>query len=444
MLSQLRRHLIRLYSCLTSIILTVALFTACFMNCTQRIAQYKNRYKVLLNNAINKLLSENVISYDWLMNFELQNKIILHIEDNGVPFLFRGSWSPDIPKENLFEYTKQLSANDGYSITSVPYFLKDAKISRIYQYSYTYTNNKVRYDHNYFIGTPVFSNVVFIPAKNGYLTLTLVQFLPQLKASLISVIIFFLLLDLAGVFALYFSSRYLVDKALKPIKENNRKQTEFIAAASHDLRTPLAIIQCNASALLLPDANPETIVPKIMDSCTSMSRLVTDLLSLAASDTKTWKLNVESFDTESFLVELYDSYSVYCQSRNHTLTLNFPEDALPPILADQGRVNQILGILIDNALSYSPEHTEILIKPYVLKQNLVIEVVDRGKGVPDSEKSEIFTRFYRADKSRGDQKHFGLGLSIAKELIELQKGKIYVKDTVNGGATFIIEIPIAM
>ena len=442
MLRQLRRHLIQLNTGLTSLILTISLCMACYMNCSQKISQRISQYDTLLRMITTKFSSEQIITNKWLCDFECDNDILLHIEDNGVPYSYRGSWSPNIERSKLFEHTQMLARTDGYAHDQLPILTQQMISSPVYRYDVSTASGSTKFSPWLITGTPVLSSVTLIPTSNGFISITMIQILGHIRGSIQRTVLLFLILDLLGILALYIAAKYLVGKALQPVIENQRKQTEFIAAASHDLRTPLAVIQNNASALLLPDADVTYFAPKIMDSCTHMSRLVTVLLSLAAADAKTWKLHLEEIDTEAFLIELYDTFSSYCQNKSHSLRLALPDDVLPTIVADKMRIQQILGILIDNAISYSPDHTEICIHSYLMKQSLFLEVIDHGQGVAPEERGEIFQRFYRSDKSRTDQKHFGIGLSIAKELIDLQKGQISVKDTEGGGATFVVSLPV--
>lgn len=439
MLKELRKHLIHLNLILTSLILTIALATSCYMNISQLKAQCLSRYTSLKDSLLAQLSLNNVIHTSALLDLESANHLIIHMEDNTVPFFFPGGWTPDISRDLLVNHVKSLAAKEGFQFDSSPLLYSDKTATPVYQFSYTKNES---FHKSFLYGTPVLSYMTFVPTKNGYLSLTLIQLLPQLKKDLFYLILRYLFLDFIGILALRFISGYLVDKALKPVDENQKRQTEFIASASHDLRSPLAVIQSNASALLIPEADPKSFVPKIIESCTYMSRLIGDLLYLAASDSKTWKLQLQTIDTESYLIDLYDSYSIYCKSRNHQLELDLPEDVMPQITADKGRLNQILSILIDNALAYSPVGTSIHLCPQVRSGILTLSVIDHGVGIPDSEKPKIFTRFYRTDKSRNDRNHFGLGLSIAKELLELQNGRIDVTDTPGGGSTFMIKLPI--
>jgi len=442
MLVQLRHHLIKLSTILTSMILSISLFTACYMNCSQRIFQKRAQYDSLQNMINTKFASDHIISNNWLNDLEVENNLLLHIEENLIPYSFRGSWTPPVDKTQLFAHAQTLADKDTSFLNESPLLTRRTSSSSVSSFSFTIHKDRPVFHSWLLSGIPVFSSITKIPTSTGFISVTMVQLLPQLRSSILQTIVFFGLLNLIGILSLYFISKYLFGKALRPVIDNHKKQTEFIAAASHDLRTPLAVIQSNASALLLPDAEVSHFAPKILDSCSHMSRLVTDLLSLAASDAKTWKLHIEEIDTEAFLIEQFDSFTSYCANRSHRLTLDLPDDVLPSISADKVRIQQILGILIDNALSYSPINSEIIIRPSLQKKTFCLEVIDYGQGIAIEEREKVFCRFYRSDKSRTDQKHFGLGLSIANELVELQKGSIHIKDTPGGGATFIVSLPV--
>ena len=93
-------------------------------------------------------------------------------------------------------------------------------------------------------------------------------------------------------------------------------------------------------------------------------------------------------------------------------------------------------------MSYTPKGERIVLRAYQQKRYMVIEVEDHGKGMSEEEKKHVFERFYRGDQSRTGKKHFGLGLSIAKELAELHKGDILIRNTPGGGSTFVVKLPV--
>lgn len=114
----------------------------------------------------------------------------------------------------------------------------------------------------------------------------------------------------------------------------------------------------------------------------------------------------------------------------------------PKLCCDKERITQVLGILLDNAMSHSKSNDTIEMGAVVHQKHIVFYVADHGCGIPDAEKEKIFDRFYTGDRSRTDKNHYGLGLSIAKEIVKLHHGSITIKDTPNGGCTFEINIPL--
>lgn len=172
-----------------------------------------------------------------------------------------------------------------------------------------------------------------------------------------------------------------------------------------------------------------------------MARLINDMLSLANADNHSWNLLTSPCELDTLLLETYEKYEPLANSKNLHLNIRLPEEPLPPCRCDASRVSQILAVLLDNALSYVPENGQITLS--VRKENsfFFLTVTDNGPGIPDSAKEAVFQRFYRADASRHDKQHFGLGLCIAKEITLLHHGTISVTDTPGGGATFKIKLP---
>jgi signal transduction histidine kinase len=413
---------------ITCIILSIVIIGAYWINISQYKQNNLDNFKELQDSIIYKCQTDNTIKNAWLSNLESKNKLIIHIEDNGIPFFFRGSWTPSTKRDVMIKKAQKAALKEGVDTT---------------QYTTaSYKNSTSIFQLTGNHDEPTYASVSIIPTENGYMSLTLIQFFPHERTKIYLQILLYVGIDLIGSFALFLVSCFFVNKALKPVVESQMKQNEFIAAASHDLRSPLAVIQTNSTALLIEGAEPKRFIPKIIEECNRMSRLISDMLILASSDAKTWHIQREEIDTETYLIDLYDSFSSLCQKKEHTLTLDFPENSLPKIYADKGRLTQVLSILLDNAISYSPIKSTITLRPYLKKSSFYLEVEDHGIGISKEEKETVFDRFYRVDRSRNDNSHFGLGLSIAKELMELQNGKIFVKDTMNGGTTFVIELPL--
>ena len=122
--------------------------------------------------------------------------------------------------------------------------------------------------------------------------------------------------------------------------------------------------------------------------------------------------------------------------------MDLGEESYPKLHTDQERLFQILSIFLDNAVSYTPENGHIELRVKQSSKGITFLVIDHGTGIAEEDKPYIFQRFYCADKSRTDKSHFGLGLSIAEELSKMLSGNIGFKDTIGGGATFLLTLPV--
>lgn len=189
----------------------------------------------------------------------------------------------------------------------------------------------------------------------------------------------------------------------------------------------------------------DALLSLIDSECARMSRLVDDMLFLASADAKTWNLNLETVDMDTLLIDLYESFQPLCHEKSISLRLELPARPLPRIAADPQRIRQLLMILLDNALTYTPSGCSICIRARAAfsGRHLTVEVANQGCRIPDRVKPYIFDRFYQADGSRSDKRHFGLGLSITKELVSLHGGEIQAADEPGGGACFSVTLPAA-
>jgi Osmosensitive K+ channel histidine kinase len=282
-----------------------------------------------------------------------------------------------------------------------------------------------------------------VATEKGYRSIILLQYISDNWSVTTKKSLLMIFLYLSGIAALYSVSRWIVGKSLKPVEESRRRQTEFIAAASHELKSPLAVIRANASALKIEPERTEHFTEGIDKECMRLSSLIEDLLLLASVDANKWKVRKEYIDMDLLLIETYDTFQPFCREHHKELKLELQEQMLPKVQGDILRIRQVLSVLLDNAASYSKDGDTIILRAFVKKNQLMIEVEDHGAGINQEIRKEVFERFYKGDKSRRDKSHFGLGLSIAKELIELHDGRISFMDTQGGGVTFVIGLPTA-
>ena len=173
-----------------------------------------------------------------------------------------------------------------------------------------------------------------------------------------------------------------------------------------------------------------------------MSRLIRDLLLLSSLDAGNWSFHMDEVNVDTLLINLYTKFERICRKKDIQLQLNIPDECCPPLYSDADRLDQIISIFLDNAVSYSPPESEISLNASVRKNELIFTIIDHGIGISEKEKPFIFDRFYQSDKSRTQREHFGLGLSIANDLVHKLEGKIKLFDTPGGGCTFKIFLPL--
>lgn len=280
-------------------------------------------------------------------------------------------------------------------------------------------------------------------ASDNPLTLTVIEDLSQQNLQIAYVAAGYIILIVLGMVVLGFINWFLSKLVLHPTEESIRKQNEFIAAASHELRSPLTVLKCNLSAVAVSDdLNEQQQYLESAESETDrMGRLIEDLLILAGNDSGKWSLNKEDFDTDALLIETAGKYEILTEKKQQNFVLDLPDEVLGNIHGDKLRISQILSVLLDNAIEYSPPESKITLSAKRKKGKLYISVADNGSGIADEDKKHIFERFYRADKSRTDKTHFGLGLSIARELARLHDGDLTIDDNEEFGTKFILILP---
>lgn len=282
-----------------------------------------------------------------------------------------------------------------------------------------------------------------IYTDTGYVNLAIVKEKSGLTAFL-PAIARYLLTWLVVLIAVLFISVLIIRQAMKPTEKAMQSQKNFIAAVSHELKTPLAVLLSATDVIeTSPDCTTgiKNYVSLIETKISRMTRLIQDLLLLSSIDAGNWIFHKSKINVDTLLINLYEKFEIICRRKSIDLQIEMPEECFPPLFSDEDRLSQIISIFLDNAISYSPEQSSILLEASIKKNNLAISIIDHGIGISEEDKKHIFDRFYRCDKSRTKKGHYGLGLSVANELVSLLDGKIYLSDTSGGGCTFTIAIP---
>jgi signal transduction histidine kinase len=180
----------------------------------------------------------------------------------------------------------------------------------------------------------------------------------------------------------------------------------------------------------------------ILRECGRLSRLTQDMLQLAGADHQNLSLRLEAVNPEAPVMSAYESFQELATAKHITMTLDMPSTALPKVSCDRQRIEQLLAILLDNAIRHTPEGGRVTLGVQAAKRQVRFTVADNGSGIPDEQKRLVFERFYQGDSSRSDKEHYGLGLSIAAEIADLHKGKLTVEDAADGGCLFTLSVPL--
>jgi two-component system sensor histidine kinase CiaH len=242
-------------------------------------------------------------------------------------------------------------------------------------------------------------------------------------------------LALAGV-----GGWWLAGKSLHPVQTAFNRQHAFVSDASHELRTPLAVIRANAE--FLQAEQPENAeVHEIIGETDRLSALVDALLAVARDDdsSRAGHLPVDLSEVVSATVG-----ALAPLAQEHGLELTHAEPVNLMVLGDRDQLRQVLVILLDNAVRYTPEGGRIHVQARPDGREALLTVHDTGIGIPEAALERVFERFYRADEARNRQSGgVGLGLAIARELVTRHGGRISVTSTEGAGSTFEIRLPRA-
>lgn len=242
-------------------------------------------------------------------------------------------------------------------------------------------------------------------------------------------LLIFILLE---IIIIYISSR-ITKWLTKPVIESFSKQKQFIVDASHELKTPLAIITASAESLEL-EPKEKKWLNNIKSEADRMNKLVTDLLDLAKSENIDNKRNYSINNLSKIIEKTTLTFESLIYENKLTMENNIEDNIMFNCNSD--KIRELLGILLDNAIKHSLEESKITVNLYSEKNNIILEVKNRGESIPKEDQGKIFDRFYRVDESRNrNDNRYGLGLAIAKNIVTSHNGKISVSCK-NGYTTF--------
>ncbi len=228
------------------------------------------------------------------------------------------------------------------------------------------------------------------------------------------------------------------------LEEAEQLRRNLIADVAHELRTPLTVVQGNLRAML-DEVYPlnQTEVTRLYDQTRLLSRLINDLHELAQAEARQLPLNIQEIDLSNLITTIGETFAPIAETKDITLHTDVPDD-LPHIPVDSARLTQVLNNLLNNGLRHTSGAGSITIAAHRNGGFIRVEVSDSGEGISPEHLPHIFDRFYRTDPARSrDKGGAGLGLAIARAIIEAHDGKITAVSKGEGqGSTFTIRLPI--
>lgn len=412
-----------------------AVFTSIFVIMTTIILQIM-RYGVY--SSVDTRLQEAVNSYESYVNMALARIFSVETDGDGITFKFDPSKKPSYKVSNIdvLLYDKEgnlLNTVDAYAQfgtvsldTSKLNEIVDGQLQTSFgqKEKFHYVTIKVSSSDYPSVKYATFLvNVSQLDEANDrFITIT------------ISVMVVFWIISVAA-------SVYLAKWSRKPILESYEKQKSFVENASHELRTPLAVLQNRLESLFRkPNStildNSESIAASL-DEVRNMRLLTTNLLNLARRDDG---LNPEIEDiVPNFIDDIFENYNMIAEDSGKTFIGKNQTNRT--FKSDKTLLKQLMTILFDNAIKYTGDDGEIIFTVKTTDKQLILQVADNGPGIANEDKKKIFDRFYRVDKARTRQSGgFGLGLSLAQQIVHSLKGTIVVKDNTPKGTIFEVKL----
>jgi len=258
-------------------------------------------------------------------------------------------------------------------------------------------------------------------------------------------LIFLLLgIGISGLVIFFVISLYLSVWALRPVERSWKQQQQFIADASHELKTPLTIILANMNILLNQnDDRYKSHLKWLKNTQTEalrMKSLVDDLLYLAKSEAQHVALKLTKLNLSDMAWNCILQFESRAYENGIVIESNIQSDLW--ILGDENSLRQLLAILLDNACKYTPENHKITVSLSRYKNRVLCVVNNTGEPIPEDKLPHLFNRFYRVDDARTHQAgSYGLGLAIAQSIAEKHQAKITVESTLEAGTTFKVTFP---
>jgi two-component system phosphate regulon sensor histidine kinase PhoR/two-component system sensor histidine kinase VicK len=221
---------------------------------------------------------------------------------------------------------------------------------------------------------------------------------------------------------------------------------DFIALAAHELRGPITVIHGYLDVLSEElhdqlDDDYRALLERLTVSASRLSSYVNNILNASRFDRRHFKLHLSEYKLQNLYRSVAEDLNMRARTQNRLLSVSIPND-LPTVAADKNSIGEVMTNLVDNAIKYSNEGGQVIVKARVAGDYVEVSVSDSGIGMPANVVQKLFTKFYRSHRSRETVAGTGLGLYISKAIIESHGGTITVRSVEGHGSTFIFTLPI--
>ena len=375
------------------LIFSVFSFLVLFFSSAREYNKEKEEIEKVLEVSYGFLRRDDFENIKPSMNFEKKNEIFINFkvynflldEDGNIYSLVNGFYETESKDDDVTRFATQLVKNGN---------LNDEKISLIFsKYSYMLNDNILTvidnsYQHSRIITFIVYSAVLF------------------------------LLLEIVA----FIVTHYLTNWITKPVIDSFERERRFIGDASHELKTPIAVIIASIDAYT-QDKNKKWL-DNIKTESDRMNKLVTDLLDLNSLENNSKEFKMEDLDFSKLIESSLLPYESLFYEKN--LKFDYDIEKGINLTVNAEKIKELISILIDNAIKYNIDKGKVNVKLYKDKE-VYLTVSNTGETIKDEDQKKIFDRFYKVDKSRNrNSNNYGLGLSIAKKIVELHNGNISV------------------
>lgn len=389
----------------------LALSLVCLLFAQKAIVQtgYSAFQKELVS-VIASLQSQDYISHQWLKQMQQQHHFTIYLYDNETPVYY-----DRLQNRHWADLRDAVLKKSGTTI----FQNREGQTIAHKELTFHVSTRETYY-----------ASVGYVLHADGQIRFVILYDTSHQTGQIRHLAIGVLIADFVTLLLLILFSWFFTGRMVQPLETAQKKQQQFIAAASHELRSPLTVMLSGLETVEKADSTVERhhFLSLIRQEGLRMQHLIADMLLLANADARGILLHKTMVSPDDLLLSVYEKYETLASSKGIFLQFSIPDSMYRNCLFDIERMTQVLSIFMDNALSYTPQGGKILLLLSQSKQHTTFAVADNGPDIPDDEKEHIFERFYRADSSHTDHDHFGLGLCTALEIIRAHHGTILVQD----------------